>query len=139
MNFSKTMKLIFLLLTVLVLLWLAVTDPRPDGQRRIHAYTVHGEDMREPIRCEFPEPLKHLTLIMHWYDTNDEMYADYIAYADPAEHEEIWGWSDCLWQPEDSWAACDIYVVKPQYVHADMNVDTIGHEVLHGSCGNFHD
>lgn len=94
---------------------------------------------RERAVCEFSEPLKYITLVMHWYDTNEEMYADYIALADPAEHEEIWGWSDCIWQPEDRWAACDVYVVKPDYVRADMNIDTLGHEIFHGACGDFHE
>lgn len=105
----------------------------------IHTYTVHGEDMREQIACEFEEPLKYINLIMHHYDTNEEMYADYITLADPVEHEDIWGWSNCVWQPEDSWAACDVYVVKADFVHADMNIDTVGHEVTHATCGDFHD
>lgn len=100
---------------------------------------IAPQDMRERVKCEFDEPLKHISLIMHWYDTNEEMYADYILYADPAEEEAIWGWSQCVWQPDDDWAACDIYVVKPDFVHADMNIDTLGHEVLHGACGGFHD
>lgn len=105
----------------------------------IHTYTVSGANVREKVHCEFDEPLKHLTLIMHWYDTSEEMYADYITLADPVEHEEIWGWSNCAWQPDDNWAACDVYVVKPDFVHADMNIDTIGHEILHGACGDYHE
>ena len=108
-------------------------------ERVVNVYEVHGSDMREPVKCEFDQPLKHLTLIMHWYDTNEEMYADYILLADPVEHTEIWGWSDCAWDEDDSAAWCDIYVVKPDFVHADMNIDTIGHEVLHGACGGFHE
>lgn len=107
--------------------------------RTINAYTVVGEDMREAVACEFDEPLKYVTLIMHWYDSNAEMYADYIALADDPMHEAIWGWSSCVWQPDDSWAACDIFVVKPDFVHADMNMDTIGHEILHGACGDYHE
>ena len=111
----------------------------PEGIRTIHTYTVVGEDLREEVKCEWDEPLKYITLIMNYYDTNEEMYADYILLAEPVKHEEIWGWSNCSWQPEDSWAACDIYVVKPDFVHADMNIDTIGHEVEHATCGDYHD
>ena len=109
---------------------------------RIHTYAIVGEDMREEVECEFDEPLKYLNLIMHAYDTNPEMYADYIVLADNDDldlSEEIWGWSNCMWQPDDSWAACDVYYVKPDFVHADMNIDTIGHEVTHGICGDYHD
>ena len=116
-----------------------ITLFKPRAESVVHAYTVHGADMRETVKCEFDQPLKHLTLIMHWYDTNEEMYADYITLADPVEHTEIWGWSDCAWDEDDNAAWCDIYVVKPDFVHADMNIDTIGHEVLHGSCGGYHD
>ena len=105
----------------------------------INTYTIVGEDMREEVVCEFDEPLTHLTLIMHDYPDNEEMYADYITLAEPVEHEEIWGWSNCMWQPDDSWAACDVYYVRPDFVHADMNIDTIGHEVTHGICGDFHE
>ena len=127
-------------LVVLALAWAFLSlQQMPKTKRVVNAYTVVGSDMREKVQCDFEEPLKHLTLIMHWYDTNAEMYADYITLANRVEHEEIWGWSDCLWQPDDDFAACDIYVVKPDFVHADMNVDTMGHEVLHAACGNFHD
>jgi hypothetical protein len=108
-------------------------------QRVEHYYTIVGEDMREPVRCEFEKPLKYVNLIVHWYDTNEEMFADYITLADDPSHDEIWGWSSCVWQPHDDWAACDIFVVKPDFVHADMNIDTLGHEVLHGACGGFHE
>jgi hypothetical protein len=113
----------------------------PDTTTSTHVYykmEVVGSDMREKVACEFEKPIKHLTLINHWYDTNAEMYVDYILLAEPVEHEDIWGWSKCIHQPEDSAAWCDVYLVKPDFVHADMNIDTIGHEVLHGSCGDFH-
>jgi hypothetical protein len=114
-------------------------DSGKPPKRVIHTFTMVGEDMREQVQCEFEEPLKHVTLIMHYYDTNEEMYADYVALADPAEHEEIWGWSACEFQPQDDAAWCDIFVVKPTHVHADMNIDTLGHEVTHATCGGFHE
>lgn len=102
------------------------------------AFKVVGSDMREPVKCEFAH-LKYLTLQMHWYDDSATLNADYIAYAEPADEDEVWGWSNCDHDEENNSAWCDIYVVKPDYVHADMNIDTIGHEVLHGACGDFHD
>jgi hypothetical protein len=111
------------------------SEPRIEfGTARIVA--VEG---RELVECEFEEPLKYITTQIHWYGTNEEMFADYILLADPADHEEIWGWSDCAWDRENNSAWCDIYVVKPTFVHADMNIDTLGHELLHGACGGFHD
>ena len=128
-----------ILLSMLIASAIYVYASNSAAVRVVHAYTVVGSDMREKMQCDFEEPLKHLTLIMHWYDTNAEMYADYIKTVDKVDHEELWGWSDCLWQPDDNFAACDIYVVKPDFVHADMNVDTIGHEVMHAACRSFHD
>ena len=103
------------------------------------SFKVHGTDMREQVECEFDPPLKYVTLQMHWYDDSEELNADYILLAEPADHDEVWGWSNCSHDAENNSAWCDIYVVKPQFVHADMNVDTIGHEVLHASCGDFHE
>jgi hypothetical protein len=99
-----------------------------------------GDDIREQVACQFDEPLKYINLIMHYYDDPVELNLDWNTYGDPEEKgEEVWGWSDCVWQPEESWAACDIYVVKPSYVHADMNIDTAGHELTHATCGDYHD
>lgn len=116
---------------------LNVTTSKP----RIVMGPVFIEDggTREEATCEFDKPLKYLNLIMHWYQDYDELYADYILLAQPADKEEIWGWSNCQWQPEDSWAACDVYAVEPDYVHADMNIDTLGHELFHGACGGYHE
>ena len=94
---------------------------------------------REEFNCEFEKPLKHVTLIHHWYTDWDELNADYFMLADPNDEERVWGWSNCSWQPEDDAAWCDIYAVIPEYVDASMAVDTVGHEVLHGACGDYHD
>ena len=112
-------------------------DEQPLERTVVSRWVVGGA--REKTDCEFDPPLKYLNLIMHWYDTNEEMFADYITLAEPNDREEIWGWSNCLWQPEDSWAVCDVYIVEPVFVYADMNIDTIGHEVFHGACGDFHE
>ena len=93
---------------------------------------------REPVECEFEKPIKHVTLVNHWYTDWDELNADYIALADPNDEEHVWGWSNCSWQQEDDASWCDIYAVVPLFVQADMYMDTLGHEVLHGSCGGFH-
>jgi hypothetical protein len=93
---------------------------------------------REPVLCEFEKPLKHVTLVNHWYTDWDELNADYITLADPNGEEHVWGWSNCHWQQEDDAAWCDIYAVVPLFVDADMFMDTLGHEVLHGACGDFH-
>lgn len=42
-------------------------------------------------------------------------------------------------QPENNYAACDSHTVHPKFVVADMAMDTMGHELYHGSCGDFHE
>lgn len=108
---------------------------------RIELGPVFIEDggLREPFKCEFDPPIKHVTLINHWYTDWAELNADYLLLAKPNDEEEVWGWSNCVWQPEDDWAACDIYAVIPEFVDASMAVDTYGHEALHGACRDFHD
>ena len=121
--------------SVVVIKWVT----KPNEHVVTTSFKVHGTDMREKVECEFDPPLKYVTLQMHWYDDSAELNADYILLADPADHDEVWGWSNCSHDAENNSAWCDIYVVKPDFVHADMNVDTIGHEVLHASCGDFHE
>ena len=104
----------------------------------IKEYTLVGSDMREVVHCEFEPPLKHVTLIHHWYTDREELNVDYLTLAEPNDVDHVWGWSNCLHQPADNAAWCDVYAVIPEYVHADMSMDTLGHEALHGSCGNFH-
>ena len=106
----------------------------------IQASVIQGSDMQERVKCQFEEPLKHITLIMHYYDDRDELNLDWNTYGNPEESdEEIWGWSDCAWQPRDNAAWCDMYVMKPEFVHGDMDIDTAGHELTHATCGDFHD
>lgn len=75
--------------------------------------------------------------VLHLYDDYAELNLDYQTFSDQKE-EEVWGWSDCEWQPEQNYAACDIYTIRPTYVHAEMAFDTLGHEVWHGVAGDFH-
>lgn len=130
---------IFGALTMLMITVVVKLLVKPEDHVVTQSFKVHGTDMREQVECEFDPPLKYVTLQMHWYEDSAELNADYITYADPADHDEVWGWSNCSHDAENNSAWCDIYVVKPDFVHADMNVDTIGHEVLHASCGDFHE
>ncbi len=114
-------------------------DTHPEAVPQISTFSAEIVGPREKVVCEFEEPIGHLTLINHWYDTNEEMFAEYLL-AEPEDPEEaIWGWSSCMWQPEDDWAGCDMHLVKPDFVSDDPYIDTIGHEVFHGACGRFHE
>ena len=110
------------------------------GPAVIESKPVHDTTLdREKVVCEFDKPLKHVILINHWYDDWEALNRDYLLFVEPEFVEEVWGWSKCIWQPDDNWAACDIYAVVPEFIHADMAMDTLGHELLHGACGEFHE
>ena len=93
----------------------------------------------EEFACEFDPPLKHITLIMHYYTDYVTLNEEYLEL-NPDEEDEVWGWSDCIWQPKDDWAACDVYLKIPDTVVDvdDYAIETAGHENWHASCGYFH-
>ncbi len=93
----------------------------------------------EEFACEFDPPLKHVTIIGHYY-TNYVMLNEEYWELNPDEEEEVWGWSNCIWQPDDDWAACDVYLYVPTTVVDvdDYAIETGGHEFWHAACGDFH-
>jgi hypothetical protein len=76
---------------------------------------------------------------MHWYSDREELNADFITLAAPNDFDQVWGWSNCVWQEEDDAAFCDVYAMQPTFVYSDMDIDTIGHEVFHAACRDFHE
>lgn len=144
--YVRVPKIFLVLLSLLAVIStvIVVTEgaPRPHivmGPVQFESDVIDMALAREKVKCKFNPPLKYVTLINHWFDNNEDMYADYILRAEPNDQEEIWGWSNCVWQPDDNAAWCDIYAVIPEYVTADMNMDTIGHENVHAACGNYHE
>lgn len=92
---------------------------------------------KEEVSCEFDEPITVVVSVLHYYDSYEDLQQAYLT--EGWGTEEVWGWSDCEWQSENNYSACDIHTVHPEFVVADMAMDTLGHEVYHGSCGDFHD
>lgn len=100
-----------------------------------------AHDVQERVECEFDKPITIVVSVFRWYESHEELNFDYktlIQQGNEGLAEEVWGWSNCEFQPDNDIAICDVYAVVPEFVHADMNMDTIGHEVLHGACGDFH-
>ncbi len=95
------------------------------------------EGARELVECEFDEPLTVIVSIMNYYDDYDELNLDHLTLT--GDDTEVWGWTNCEWQPEHNVALCDVYTLLPTYVRDDPVLDTIGHEQTHGSCGDFHE
>ena len=95
------------------------------------------ESTRELVECEFDEPITVIVSVMHYYDNYEELNIDHLTLT--GDDEKVWGWSDCEWQPDNNAAFCDVYTFMPKYVQDDFAMDTIGHEQMHGSCGDFHE
>ena len=98
----------------------------------------------EEFKCQFDPPLKHITLITHYYDNYGDLndYYQEDQELDKATAKKIWGWSNCIWQPDDDWSACDLHLRVPQTVEdvaGDYSIETSGHEFWHAACGMFHE
>ena len=48
-------------------------------------------------------------------------------------------WSKCEINEKHNTGWCEIWVKRPQKVIGDPAMDALGHEVLHGLLGDFHD
>lgn len=99
---------------------------------------------RELIKPE--EEITMVVSVFHFFENYEILNINWVEWwhennpgRPNAYLPNVWGWSDCERQPEHNYAACDIYSIRPEYVRADMAMDTIGHEVYHGVVGEFHE
>lgn len=98
---------------------------------------VNEENWRTYVDLSFGESIKperdvtNIVITVVWFDTLDELRAK---LDDPA----ILGQAHCDAQVVGSLGHCDLYLVRPELVD-DEWVNTLGHEVLHGLYGNYHD
>lgn len=49
-----------------------------------------------------------------------------------------WGRSECEHHPEENFAYCEVWQRRPKKVWGDPNMETLGHESMHGYAGDFH-
>ena len=61
-----------------------------------------------------------------------------VRWIDP-EGSEDEAWSECEIQEDFNIGWCDIWVPMPVKVLGDPYMDALGHEVLHGLIGDFHE
>lgn len=116
------------------------SEVRPNPPQLFASTVIEGADTTEEV---IDTGMENTIVVVsfHLYETYAELNFDYnTVFKEPDEPEqELWGFSNCEWQPEANAAFCDIYTIRPQFVHSDMAIDTIGHEVWHGVAGPFHD
>lgn len=94
-------------------------------------------DDREVIDPEFE--ITTVVSVFHLFPNYAALNHTYHLDGRSDNGDDVWGWSNCEWQPDHNYAACDIYTVRPEYVLGDPAMATIGHEVWHGVAGSFHD
>lgn len=84
----------------------------------------------------YPEfEVQNVGITVHWYDSKEEMQDD---LGDLFPDRDYSAASQCEKKPEFNISYCDIYVVRPTMVDDNATL-SIGHEVLHGLIGDFHD
>lgn len=104
-----------------------------DADQGAVCYLNEGEEVKPEYEAT------GLILVVHWFDTAEELRAA-VAESEPGyDVTDLEGFSLCTRMPELNAAVCDIWVQRPTHVMGDMNMDTLGHEVLHGLMGDFHD
>jgi hypothetical protein len=88
--------------------------------------------LAEPI---VPEgEVTNVLVTVHYYDTYEQMWE---AFPDEAL-TEFEGISLCDRNVEKNIAWCDVHIVRNQSVDGEHTL-TLGHEVLHGVFGNYHE
>ena len=90
----------------------------------------------EPDEVKPEYEITQLRIVVHWYDSDAEVTQ---AWQSMGGDGEVWGFSECEAQVEYDYGACEIWVPRPRYLEGDPYMETLGHEVLHGLMGRFHD
>ena len=102
----------------------------PEGER---CYAPYSPDLIK----EFEN--NNVGITVHWYDSVDEFREAMLdMFGEIWDDRQIQAASDCDKQPEFNISYCDIYAVRPTMVDDDTTM-SIGHEVLHGLLGAYHD
>jgi len=94
-------------------------------------FFISIEAASEPIAKPFE--IDTVVVTFFWFDTLAELNAAF-----PEDDGRLSGWSDCEIYEDHNFAHCDFYVVRPQVVDGEHTL-TIGHEVVHGVHGDYHE
>jgi len=83
----------------------------------------------EEILPEFE--IENVLVTVFWFETETELQ-EYFG------EERLIGNSECEVKPEKNISYCDLYLIRPKLVDGDATT-TIGHELLHGLFGLYHE
>lgn len=84
----------------------------------------------EAVKPEFE--LTNMSMTVHWFDTVPELQ-------EATGRRDAEALSSCEHYEDLNMAFCEIWVVRPARVLGDAQMDSLGHEVLHGLMGDFHE
>ncbi len=108
--------------------WLAQTTEE-DPLENERCYAPYAPDLFKEFEVQ------NVAITVHWYDSKEELVEELgAAFGD----RDFSAASDCEKKPEFNISYCDIYVVRPTSVDDDATM-SVGHEVLHGLLGAYHD
>ena len=114
--------------------------------RYVEAWVEAEEVVEEELegeRCYAPYAPKlspefeveNMSFTVYWYDTKEELVED---VGDLFGARDFTAASDCEKKPEFNISYCDLYLVRPISVDDDATM-SVGHEVLHGLLGAYHE
>lgn len=85
--------------------------------------------------------VEYLMTKVNWFDTTQEMRAAVLARNPDWDVSDMEGYSECTPYTEGVTVvmSCEIWVERPQFVFGDPRMDSLGHEILHGLMGGFHE
>lgn len=98
---------------------------RESASERLTCY----ENVGELVKPEFE--LNNVSLTVHWYNTVEEL-------GSATGQHDAEALSSCEHYPVANMAFCEVWVARPRNVVGDPQMDSLGHEVLHGLMGDFH-
>lgn len=74
---------------------------------------------------------------INWYEDEAAVNDEWLKVKPDAEYL-VYGFAECDWSPETGTSHCIVHSPKPRMNH-DQAMCTLGHEMLHGFWGYYHD
>lgn len=92
----------------------------------------------EPFHCPDGEVITNVVSTFKFFDSLEELRG-FLSEFMSENHDDTLAYSMCWRNKEDNIAYCDMFVVMPNEVDGEHTI-SIGHEVMHGVCGDgFHE
>lgn len=88
----------------------------------------------EPVRCPDGQVIRNVVSTFMFFSTVSDLQV-YLSKQTGEDFSDTEAYSQCWRNVDENIAYCDIYVAMPQEVDGEHTL-SLGHEVLHGVCGD---